>query len=138
MHFLTTFVIPAILGYTAALTLPETAGTHQLQKRKCFATGQDYGDQYNEALHLADQVCSQVFAGEWIRGNKRSICYNTSGGHSVVFTLGLLGPNAGPTRTIGATECSNGMQKEVINCGKGGETTYGNWYYRSVHPLKYS
>jgi hypothetical protein len=119
----------ASLGLTSAAALPESVDNN-LHKRTCFKTGENYGDQQGEAQQLARTGCNNHFAGTYNKGQSSSYCYNIPNGKSVVFTVSLSGPNAGATRFLGADECYDGLHKEVVNCGKGGESTYGNWYYR--------
>ncbi|KAL3952486.1 hypothetical protein ACCO45_012429 [Purpureocillium lilacinum] len=96
-------VAVASLGLSSAATTPNPSDSH-LEKRKCFKTGEK---------------------------EKVTRCYGISSKKSVKYTVGLLGPNAGATRYLGEDECYDGLHKEVVNCNRGGETTYGNWYYRA-------
>ncbi|KAH6869428.1 hypothetical protein B0T10DRAFT_296282 [Thelonectria olida] len=121
----------ASLGFTSAATIPEVTDSNHLHKRKCFKTGQPYGNQQGEAQEFARTVCNNHFKGTWRKGDKVSRCYTLPDNKSVIFTVGLLGKNAGATRYLGSDECYDGLHKEVVNCSHGGETTYGNWYYRA-------
>ncbi len=122
-------VAVASLGLSSAATTPNPSDSH-LEKRKCFKTGEKYGDHKGHAQAKVRELCKYSFKGYYKKGEKVTRCYGISSKKSVKYTVGLLGPNAGATRYLGEDECYDGLHKEVVNCNRGGETTYGNWYYR--------
>lgn len=101
----------------------------KLQKRACFQTGETWGSDRNLALDWVRITCRDNFQRTYQRGQGFRVCRNLNGKH-VVFSVGLFGPNAGATRYLSADECYGGLSSEVNSCSRGGETTYGNWYYR--------
>lgn len=117
------------LASAAAIANPDDS-LHAMEKRKCFKTGANYGNDQNAALNAVETACKGPLKGKYNKRETRVKCYNLSGDKSVKLTVGLTGSNAGSTRTIDRDECMNGLTKEVVNCGKGGDTTYGNWRYR--------
>ncbi|KAF2790252.1 hypothetical protein K505DRAFT_282953 [Melanomma pulvis-pyrius CBS 109.77] len=123
-------------GNVTALLEEEAAlQDRSLEKRKCFATGEKFGNERDTARRAAEFVCYNKLASSFSRGTVRSICINLHYNKRVNFKLGLTGPNAPARRTIGGAECRDGMFSEIDSCSKGGETTYGRWYYR-VDPNK--
>ncbi|MBV5323575.1 hypothetical protein JZU51_02295 [bacterium] len=123
----------ASLGLTSAAATPNPKDLNVFEKRKCFESGVKYGDEKGEAQQLAKVACRFIFQGTYKKRQYASKCYNlASRKKSVKFAVALSGPNAGATRYLGLDECYDGLHKEVVNCGRGGETTYGNWYYRYV------
>jgi len=125
---LSTFIVFAVA--TSAASISDPINSNALEKRKCFKTGAEYGNQKGEAWEAVREVCKNEFQGTYYKGWKFTRCRNIAGKKSVKFTVGLTGPNAGAKRFLGEEECYSGLHKEVKNCGRGGETTYGNWYYR--------
>lgn len=135
------FALVASVGLVSGASIPapnvhersilDNEGT-TLEKRACFKTGQKYGDYKGEAQSYSRAACKNVFSGYYRKGQKFTQCYNLPNGNSVNFSVGLLGHNAGNSRFLGEDECYDGLSKEVKNCARGGQTTYGNWMYRWV------
>ena len=126
---LSTLLFAACLGLTSAAPNHDLID-RDLQKRACFQTGETWGSQNAEAGLMAQTACNDYFVGNYPRGRTYTRCYNLSGGKSVEFKIGLWGPNAPANKYLGSDECKGGLNSEINNCGRGGETTYGNWYYR--------
>ncbi|VUC21232.1 unnamed protein product [Clonostachys rosea] len=129
-----TLVLVAIhyLGLASAASIASPDGiVENLEIRKCFATGEKYGIEKGEAFAAARQACNGPLKGTYSKRETRVRCYNIGRNKQVKLTVGLTGKNAGSTRTIGSDECYNGLSKEISNCEKGGDTTYGNWRYRA-------
>ncbi|RYO77859.1 hypothetical protein DL766_004894 [Monosporascus sp. MC13-8B] len=118
------------LASAASIANPDDS-LHAMEKRACFKTGANFGNDQNAALNAARTACNGPLNGKYNKRETRVRCYNLSQSKHVMLTVGLTGRNAGSTRTIGSDECYNGLTKEIINCGKGGDTTYGNWRYRA-------
>lgn len=128
-----TFLLFAVnyLGLASAAAIANPDGSlHAIEKRACFKTGASYGNDQDVALNAVETACKGPLQGKYDKRETRVKCYNLSGNKSVKLTVGLTGSNAGSTRTIGSDECIGGLSKEVVNCQRGGDTTYGNWRYR--------
>ncbi|KAH6884604.1 hypothetical protein B0T10DRAFT_493468 [Thelonectria olida] len=125
--------ITASISLTSAIAIPEAGdSTQHLQKRACFKTGENFGNQRDLAQDKARFACNKHFKGNWKKRETVVKCYDLgSSGKSVLLTVGLTGPNAGSTRYLDPDECFSGLSSEILNCGKGGDTTYGNWRYRA-------
>lgn len=104
-----------------------------LERRKCFSTGEKFGNEKVTAKQAASYVCWNKLAGTYRRGDVQLFCANLHNNKRVNFKLGLKGKDAPVTRYIGGKECLDGMLSEINSCSHGGETTYGRWYYRYVH-----
>ncbi|KAH8723849.1 hypothetical protein GQ44DRAFT_750667 [Phaeosphaeriaceae sp. PMI808] len=118
------------LASTASIANPDDS-LHTIEKRDCFSSGANFGSDQNAALDAAQSACNGPLKGKYDKRETRVRCYNLSSNKHVKLTVGLTGPDAGSTRTIGSNECVNGLTKEIVNCSKGGDTTYGNWRYRA-------
>ncbi|KAK7178059.1 hypothetical protein PSPO01_15890 [Paraphaeosphaeria sporulosa] len=128
-----TFLLFAVnylgLASAASIANPDDS-VHAMEKRACFSSGANFGNDQNAALNAARTACNGYLKGKYNKRETRVKCYNLSSNKHVKLTVGLTGPNAGSTRKIGSDECYNGLTKEIIKCSKGGDTTYGNWRYR--------
>lgn len=124
-------------GNVTALIEEEAAlEDRSLEKRKCFSTGEKFGSEKVAAKQAASYACYNKFQGTYRRGKVWSLCANLRNNKRVNFKLGLVGPNAPQERYLGGRECLDGMLSEINSCSRGGETTYGRWYYRYVHERK--
>ncbi|KAJ8108143.1 hypothetical protein OPT61_g8377 [Boeremia exigua] len=103
-------VTASSLGLASAASLPNDPTLHAMSKRACFQTGASFGDQRSAAADAAKKSMQ--------RPSQRHV--QEARGH-----------NAGSTRSIAYAECLDGLSSEIYNCGKGGDTTYGNWRYRA-------
>jgi hypothetical protein len=102
-----------------------------VEKRACFKSGANFSSDQNDALKAARTACGgPLTKGKYQKRETRVKCYNIAKNKHVKLTVGLTGSNAPSERKIGFDECLNGLTKEIINCGKGGDTTYGRWRYR--------
>jgi hypothetical protein len=118
------------LASAASVGSPDDGVLSAVEKRACFKSGANFSSDQNDALKAARTACTGPLKGKYSKRETRVRCYNIAGNKHVKLTVGLTGPNAPSTRTIGYSECYNGLVKEIINCGKGGDTTYGRWRYR--------
>lgn len=118
------------LASAASIANPDDS-LHAIEKRACFKTGASFGNDQSAALSAAWTACNNDFSGRYNKRETRVKCYNLSSNKQVKLTVGLTGPNAGSTRAIDERECYDGLSSEIFNCGKGGDTTYGNWRYRA-------
>ncbi|KAL2206784.1 hypothetical protein CC79DRAFT_1349646 [Sarocladium strictum] len=109
----------------------DDASPADLEKRKCFHTGESFGSSREAALDAAEYACTSDLIGTYSKRETRVRCYGIGNGKSVKLTVGLTGKNAPATRRIQFNECVDGLHKEIQNCGRGGDTTYGNWRYRA-------
>lgn len=124
--------VTALLEEEVALQ-EATLQDRSLEKRKCFKTGAEWGypkQLYGKAAALA---CYNKLSGTYKRGQVYGVCGPISNSMSVQFKLGLTGKDAPQTRYISGGECLSGMSSEINSCSRGGQTTYGNWYYRYAH-----
>ncbi|KAK3187360.1 hypothetical protein K4F52_003992 [Lecanicillium sp. MT-2017a] len=131
-----TLLLVAINTFTLTSAAPSVDPSvddvpHAMEKRRCFQSGANFGSDQNAALKAARSACNGPLKGKYNKRETRVRCYNLSNRKHVKLTVGLTGHNAGSTRTIGSDECYNGLIKEIVNCKKGGDTTYGNWRYRA-------
>lgn len=117
------------LASAASIASPDD-NLHVLEKRACFKTGANYGSQRTNALDAVKKACEGPLKGTYVRRETRVRCYNIGGNKHVMVTIGLTGSNAPESRALGVDECRGGLNSEIINCGKGGDTTYGRWRYR--------
>ncbi|CAH7671885.1 hypothetical protein BY996DRAFT_6957024 [Phakopsora pachyrhizi] len=118
------FIFFALL---AAVYLP-------LVENRCRTTGSSFGPSSNRAFatQLLTEVCGE-FQGTYGPGQHKAICRNgRDGGPSFVYYIKHV---SGGYRPIGHTECTDGLNKEIVNCDRGGRTAYKNWEY-SVDPNK--
>lgn len=119
------------LGLASAVSVAQPEHSlHAMEKRACFKTGANFGNERAAAIEAAKKACNGPLKGTYKKRETAVKCYGIGGNKHVVFTVGLQGANAGSTRTLGAAECLDGLSSEIYNCGKGGDTTYGNWRYR--------
>jgi hypothetical protein len=121
------------LASAASIGSPNDGVLGAVEKRGCFSTGANFGDDRDRALSAARTACQGPLKGNYSKREARVRCYTISSagsGKHVKLTVGLTGPNAPSSRVIGFDECYDGLSKEINNCGKGGDTTYGNWNYR--------
>ncbi|KAH8696989.1 hypothetical protein GQ44DRAFT_665948 [Phaeosphaeriaceae sp. PMI808] len=126
------FIAVNYLGLASAASIANRDDSlHTMEKRKCFSTGENFGGDRQAALNAAKQACEGPLKGKYQKRETAVKCYNIADKKHVIFTIGLSGPNAGSTRTLGSDECYNGLASEINSCGKGGDTTYGNWRYRA-------
>ncbi|KFY44721.1 hypothetical protein V494_01357 [Pseudogymnoascus sp. VKM F-4513 (FW-928)] len=114
-----------------SLNTVENAIENTIEKRACFGSGVTFGGDQNAALKAARTACNSPLKGKYHKGDNRARCYNLASNKHVKLAVGLVGKNAGSTRTLGADECYNGLISEIMKCSHGGETTYGNWRYRA-------
>lgn len=121
----------ALSGLASAAAVPEY--DHDLDKRRCFSTGEKFGGKYTYAKARAQEACSTTFVSPsiWEKNEERFACANLDDGKMVDFAISLTGDNAGETRELGYEECIDGLMKQV-GCSKGGQKEYGNWKYRYV------
>ncbi|KFY06851.1 hypothetical protein V492_07686 [Pseudogymnoascus sp. VKM F-4246] len=122
------------LASGAAIASPDDSSIaidNTIEKRACFKSGVKFGGDQNAALKAARTACNSPFKGKYHKGDNRARCYNLASNKHVKLAVGLVGKNAGSTRTLGADECYNGLISEIMKCSQGGETTYGNWRYRA-------
>jgi hypothetical protein len=119
----------ASFGLGNAAALPESTSPN-LHKRACFKSGEDFGSNRVDAYATIRKACDEYFQGTYNKGKEYSKCYNMTKTKSLQLVIGLKGKNAGATRYLSPEECRGGLGSEVDNCSKGGQTTYGNWYYR--------
>ncbi|KAK4247382.1 hypothetical protein C7999DRAFT_41258 [Corynascus novoguineensis] len=101
-----------------------------IEARACFKSGANFANQRAKARDAAAKACKGPLKGKYHKRETRVRCYNIGGGKHVKLTVGLTGPNAPGERTLGYSECYDGLLSEIMNCGKGGDTTYGRWRYR--------
>ncbi|KAF1969410.1 hypothetical protein BU23DRAFT_601608 [Bimuria novae-zelandiae CBS 107.79] len=126
--------VTALLEEEVALQ-EATLQDRSLEKRKCFKTGAKWGHPKQLYGKAAVFACYNKLSGTYKRGQVYRVCGPVSNSMSVEFKLGLTGKNAPKTRYISGGECLSGMSSEINSCSRGGQTTYGNWYYR-VDPNK--
>lgn len=119
----------SVIPETSSANVPDLIDSN-LQKRACFKSGEKYGDDRETALKRARAVCNDSLSGRYRRGTGYQTCRNISDNKHVMFTVRLSGPNAPTYRDLGADECYGGLSSEVSSCSRGGQTTYGRWYYR--------
>lgn len=119
---------------TSVATIPDSIDSidSNLEKRACFKSGATFGNDRGTALTRARSVCNGFLSRTYRRGTGFVMCQNLSDNKHVVFTVRLSGPNAPLSRDLGASECYGGLSSEINSCGRGGQTTYGRWYYRYV------
>ncbi|CAH0003612.1 unnamed protein product [Clonostachys byssicola] len=130
------FAVNALgLVSAAAVADPEPASivnpddlVNNLETRRCFLSGEKFDDMPKTYQKVRD-LCAGPFKGTYKKNEVRTYC-RAVGRISVKYTIGLQGHNAGSTRNMDFNECVNGLDKEIKNCAKGGDTTYGNWRYR--------
>ncbi|KAL2138561.1 hypothetical protein VTI28DRAFT_6598 [Corynascus sepedonium] len=102
-----------------------------IEARACFKSGANFSNQRAKARDAAAKACKGPLKGKYHKRETRVRCYNIGGGKHVKLTVGLTGKNAPSERTIGYSECYDGLLSEIMNCGKGGDTTYGRWRFRA-------
>ncbi|OAL49304.1 hypothetical protein IQ07DRAFT_681264 [Pyrenochaeta sp. DS3sAY3a] len=130
-----TWALGQVIKLTNVTDVPEDEEDilqdRSLEKRKCFSTGEKFGNEKITAKQAASYVCWNKLAGTYRRGDVQLFCADLHNNKRVNFKLGLKGPNAPASRYIGGKECLDGMLSEINSCSHGGETTYGRWYYRA-------
>ncbi|CAH7666061.1 hypothetical protein PPACK8108_LOCUS378 [Phakopsora pachyrhizi] len=94
----------------------------------CHKGGVTYGSSANRAraTEWLNEVCREISGyypesavGTKCRNGKENIRFN--------YYVKHISPN---TRYLGVDECKDGLNKEIVNCSRGGKTRYGNWEYR--------
>ncbi|KAI9170564.1 hypothetical protein HJFPF1_00032 [Paramyrothecium foliicola] len=104
------------------------ARDNTILKRGCYSGGENWGANLGYALSFATQACNDALQGDYNQGDQRSKCYNLDSNKKVDFRLSK---HSDGSRHIAPEECYDGMQKEINNCDHGGETSYGNWFYKA-------
>ncbi|KAK0387549.1 hypothetical protein NLU13_3795 [Sarocladium strictum] len=136
MRLSTLLLAASFGGFTSAAPSKEPAelAERSIEKRACFKKGRSFGPYKDLALNSAEFWCKSYYEGDYKKGkvypkkdtlalaNKPKLC--------IEFKIGLTGPNAPATKRLKWQECLSGFESEIRSCGKGGQTTYGNWYYR--------
>ncbi|KNZ59708.1 hypothetical protein VP01_1678g1 [Puccinia sorghi] len=100
-----------------------------LASAACFGTGQSWGsaaDKQKASAYLTD-VCNQL-AGSYQASTIKSQCRDGNDNTRYNFSVKHI---SGGERTLGQQECIDGLNKEIINCPRGGRTSYSNWEYTS-------
>ncbi|KAL2198297.1 hypothetical protein P885DRAFT_75909 [Corynascus similis CBS 632.67] len=122
------------LASAAAVANPDSNDvleSRDIHARACFDSGANFGNQRATARDRASTACNGPLKGKYLKRETRVKCYSIGGGKHVKLTVGLTGPNAPDSRTLGYSECYDGLLSEIMNCGKGGDTTYGRWRFRA-------
>lgn len=114
MQLINFFTLLAIMGYANA---------------ECYDSGLDFDNQ-DTAASIAMAACQQTLSGtygpESTYNGIRGSCVNTGNG-KIDFLIEHITDG---DRDLGVNECYDGLQKEINNCGKGGNTSYDNWSYK--------
>ncbi|KAI8457198.1 hypothetical protein BY996DRAFT_837455 [Phakopsora pachyrhizi] len=105
-----------------------------LVENRCRTTGASFGSSPNRAFatQLLPDVCRE-FQGTYGPNQDKTICRN--GRDRDTSFRYYIKHVSGGYRNIDSTECTDGLNKEIVNCDRGGKTAYGNWEY-SVDPNK--
>lgn len=101
----------------------------------CYNTGAVPSDaQRKYARDTAEKICNS-FAGSYQLQQQRFTCLKTDGdkAHLIVALKRILTSdgNKKETREIKKEECLSGLLKH-INCKRGGQNSYANWFYTQV------
>lgn len=114
MQFFHSISLAALLGFASAA---------------CNQSGIDFYDK-SDADHIAYAACSTTLSGtygpESTYNGMKGACLNTENG-KIDFLITHITDGS---RDLPVDECYDGLQKEIWNCGKGGETSYTNWKYK--------
>ncbi|CAH7666063.1 hypothetical protein PPACK8108_LOCUS380 [Phakopsora pachyrhizi] len=119
--------IIAFFALLAAICLP-------FVENRCHRSGATFGSSPNRAYatQLLPGVCKE-FQGTYGPNQDKSVCRNGRD-RDTSFRYYIKHVSDG-YRSIGPTECTDGLNKEIVNCDRGGKTAYGNWEY-NVDPNK--
>ncbi|KAK4243253.1 hypothetical protein C7999DRAFT_18378 [Corynascus novoguineensis] len=133
-----TLLVAAVsyLGLASAAAIANPDGddvleARNIEPRRCFKSGANFANQRANARDAAAKACKGPLKGKYYKRETRVRCYGIGGGKHVKLTVGLTGSNAPGERTLGYSECYDGLLSEIMNCGKGGDTTYGRWRFRA-------
>jgi uncharacterized protein (DUF2461 family) len=115
------------MKFNAAFTV--LAGLVALGEAGCYSGGDAWGD-VATALSSARRACILDLSGLYRAQNTpegtRSVCVNAN---DKKLEFQIFHTQEGD-RQLSSDECYDGIQKEIVGCENGGDTTYDNWRYR--------
>lgn len=94
----------------------------------CYGGGPD-GINKAWAYNNVKGICDAYMLGYYVHGQQRHGCL-TDGPNQWYFTVKLR--DDVDDRSINEAECISGLQKQITECDKGGNTQYGHWIYTYV------
>lgn len=113
--------LPTILGHIAVASLISTAAA------RCYQTGATWSEAGGKqaARDSLSGVCEKL-QGTYKQNEERSVCVDRTN-RRYDFRVKYIGGDG--YRDISKRECEDGLVKEIDNCDRGGNTSYGNWRY---------
>lgn len=100
---------------------------------ECYQSGADWDDK-DQAAKIAKTACeaqlATTYGPESTYNGQKGACMNTVGG-KIDFVIRHITDG---DRVLGVDECYDGLQSEIYNCGKGGDSHYTNWFYKYELP----
>ncbi len=114
--------LPNILGLIAAASFISTAAAG------CYQTGAKWSEAGGKdaAIGSLPVVC-KALRGTYKKGEEFSYCVQPEKGRRFDFRIKYIGDDG--YRNISQRECEDGLVKEIKNCARGGNKSYGNWRY---------
>ena len=94
---------------------------------RCFQTGANWPG-IGDPVGKLNGVCEKS-KGRYDASEVYSVCVN--GPQNIRYNFQIKNIS-GEGRDLPKNECISGLSKEIVNCGKGGESSYANWQYRYV------
>lgn len=94
----------------------------------CFWSGQEW-DGWHKFIQagLREDICKpKVLSGDYIENEIKEKCLALGDGVHAKFSITRLNKSA----SLSDYDCYFYMNRELEECARGGETTYGNWRFR--------
>jgi hypothetical protein len=93
----------------------------------CYNSGESWGNT-GPANDAVQAICnSNNIAGSFSSGQTKSSCRKQGSNVQYNFEIKY---NGGGSQTLSDTDCRYRLKNEVNGCGKGGQSTVGDWFYR--------
>jgi hypothetical protein len=93
----------------------------------CFSGGDNWASQEAKALAAAQDICNNKFSTFTFQaGQELGGCANLDSTKKVDFIMENISDSL---RKPSASECYDGLQKEINGCSNGGSSSYTNWKY---------